>query len=71
MLIHAARTLLGIQTKDEWREAGRRWATSELDKGENPDDLLDAVACGLSFDGPNAFDEGAREVLTAHRREVF
>jgi hypothetical protein len=62
-MIAYPRDLLGIQTDMQRAAADRRWAISELAAGKDPDDLLDQVGSGLMFDGPNPFDNEAREAI--------
>jgi hypothetical protein len=62
-MIAYLRDLLGIQTDVQKAAAGRRSAISELAAGKDPDDLLDQVGSGLMFDGPNPFDNEAREAI--------
>jgi hypothetical protein len=62
-MIAYLRDLLGIQTDMQKAAAGRRWAISELAAGKDPDDLLDQVGSGLTFDGPNPFDNEARGAI--------
>jgi hypothetical protein len=51
-MIAYLRDLLGIQTDMQKAAAGK-----------DPDDLLDQVGSGLTFDGPNPFDNEAREAI--------